>query len=117
MTIIEGQGPAVATTHHSVSDAVGAVPRGALARPTNRRQSVMLTLTATALGLWFGFAAPSISPVSPTPPPVTAPAGVSEAAGPADPTDPADPAAPAGPGRGDGQRGRFDRTDQQGRHR
>ena len=117
MSIVGGRGPAAATPHHSVGEAVGAVPRRALGRPTNRRQSVGLTLIATALGLWFGFAAPSVSPVSPTPPSVTAPAAGSEAAGPADPALSVDPGAPAGPGGGDGQGGRFGRTDQQGRQR
>jgi hypothetical protein len=75
----------------------------------------VLTLTATVLGLWFGLAAPSVSPVAPLVSAVSSAAVVDQAAAPADPAVAADPAAPAGPDRRDGQLGRGDAFGQQGR--
>jgi len=95
----------------SVAEAVGAAPRCAV-RPRNRRQDVVLALTATALGLWFGFGAPSVSPVAPPVPVASSTSVGSEAAG--SPDSAAAPAAPAG--RGGTSRGPA-RFGQQGRRR
>ena len=105
----------------SVGEAVAAAPRRVTARPGARRQNAVLTLVATVLGLWFGLAAPSVSPVGlPT---SLSPAVVSDAAAPLDPPAQAAPTPPAGDAaprgterRGDPGQG-PDGLGQQGRHR
>ncbi len=52
----------------------GHLPAPATAR-RSRRQNLALLVLASALGLWLGTGAPSVSPVAPAVPPgVTAPA-------------------------------------------
>ncbi|WP_157720210.1 hypothetical protein [Friedmanniella luteola] len=120
MTVIQERRPSAearADGFHSVAAAVGAATRRAVRRPTSRRQNVVLTLAATVLGLWFGLGAPAVSPVAPPVPAVSSPALIGQADAPADTAGPADPLPPAGRGRGDGQFGRLDAFDQQGRRR
>jgi hypothetical protein len=103
---------------HSVAEAVGAAPRRrAAVRVTSRRQNVVLTVVATVLGLWFGLAAPAISPVAPPVSSASSPAVVAQADSPPGTVIPADPLPPTGRGRGDGGFGRSNAFDQQGRRR
>ena len=120
MTALHERHPAARTAYDSVGEALGAPPRRASAPPRTRRQNALLTLVATLLGLWFGLAAPAVSPVDPGAPPAATPAVVSEAAGPVGQAAPADPVVPADPEPADpraAQAGGFGRVGQQGRHR
>ena len=112
--------------YHSVAEAVGAAPRRASVRPRTRRRDVVLTLTATAMGLWFGLAAPSASPVAPPTSAISSLAFTDQAPVPTEsamamdpgvPVNPGVPADPAGPGRRDSQLERFDPSGPTGRHR
>ena len=111
-------------------------PRDTTRGPSAHRLNAVLATGTTLLGLWFGLAAPAVSPVGP--PASTVPAVVSEAAGtlappaqaaptaPTAPTAPAAPTAPTAPAQAGGPQDGNRRDDafqgrddggQQGRHR